>query len=147
MSTSEILMRVKEKYSHQPTFIQAVTEFFVSIGPYLEKVGASAEDYALLERLLVPERVISFRVVWEDDQGKLQHNTGYRVQFNSVRGPYKGGLRFDASVDEGVLKFLGFEQIFKNALTGLPLGGGKGGSDFNPKSLSLIHISEPTRPY
>ena len=140
MSTSEILIRVKEKYPHQPTFIQAVTEFFASIGPYLEKTNANAEDYARLERLLVPERIISFRVTWEDDQRKLRHNTGYRVQFNSVRGPYKGGLRFDASVDEGLLKFLGFEQIFKNALTGLPLGGGKGGSDFNPKGKSETEI-------
>ena len=140
MPINEILIRVKEKYAHQPIFIQTVTEFFISIGPYLEKIGATKEDYERLERLLVPERAISFRVTWEDDEGRLQHNTGYRVQFNSVRGPYKGGLRFDASVNEDILKFLGFEQIFKNALTGLPLGGGKGGSDFSPQGKSNTEI-------
>ncbi len=140
MPTDEILTRVKEKYAHQPFFIQAVTEFFSSIGPYLEKTGATAEDYDRLERFLVPERTISFRVIWEDDGGRWRHNTGWRVQFNSVRGPYKGGLRFDASVNEDILKFLGFEQIFKNTLTGLPLGGGKGGSDFSPKGKSEAEI-------
>lgn len=136
MSTEKILEHVRSAYLHQPTFIQAVTEFLESIIPYLESTGASDADYALLQRLLVPERVISFKVVWEDDKGELQHNVGYRIQFNSALGPYKGGLRFDASVNEDVLKFLGFEQIFKNALTGLPLGGGKGGSDFNSKGKS-----------
>ncbi len=137
MSTiNDILTRVSEKYAHQPVFIQTVTEFLESAGPYLESVDATAEDYARLERMLVPERIISFRVTWENDAGELQHNTGYRVQYNSVLGPYKGGLRLDASVSEDILKFLGFEQIFKNALTGLPLGAGKGGSDFNPKGRS-----------
>ncbi len=136
MNTETILANLKEKYFHQPIFIQTVTEFFDSIGDYLETTGATEEDYGRLERMLVPERIISFRVTWEDDAGKLQHNTGYRVQFNSVLGPYKGGLRFDPSVNEDILKFLGFEQIFKNALTGLPLGAGKGGSDFNPKGRS-----------
>ena len=136
MSTTEILERVKAKYAHQPIFIQTVTEFLESAGPYLEKEGATDADYARLERMLIPERIISFRVTWENDQGELEHNTGYRVQYSSVLGPYKGGLRLDASVNEDILKFLGFEQIFKNSLTGLPLGAGKGGSDFNPKGKS-----------
>ncbi len=140
MNTTAILANLKETYPHQPIFIQTVTEFFDSIGEYLEKIEATEEDYARLQRLLVPERIISFRVTWQDDAGKLQYNTGYRVQFNSVLGPYKGGLRFDASVSEDILKFLGFEQIFKNALTGLPLGAGKGGSDFNPKGKSDTEI-------
>ena len=94
MPTDDILNRVKEKYAHQPIFIQTVTEFFSSIGPYLEKIGSTEADYDRLERLLVPERIISFRVTWEDDAGNLKHNTGYRVQFNSVRGPYKGCLLY-----------------------------------------------------
>jgi glutamate dehydrogenase (NADP+) len=110
------------------------------LAPYLESMGATSVDYARVERLLYPERIISFKVLWTNDQGVLEHNTGYRVQFNSALGPYKGGLRFDASVNEDILKFLGFEQIFKNALTGLPLGGGKGGSDFNPKGRSDLEI-------
>jgi glutamate dehydrogenase (NADP+) len=124
----------------QPLFTAAVTEFLESVLPYL---GEHINDPAIrgrLERLLEPERFIAFKVVWEDDKGVLQHNRGYRVQFNSVLGPYKGGLRFDPSVSEDVLKFLGFEQIFKNALTGLPLGGGKGGSDFDPKGKSDAEI-------
>jgi glutamate dehydrogenase (NADP+) len=124
----------------QPLFKAAVTEFLGSVLPFLESQHADAEAYARLERLLQPERIISFKVVWEDDTGMLQHNRGYRVQFNAALGPYKGGLRFDASVNEDVLKFLGFEQIFKNALTGLPLGGGKGGSDFDPKGKSDAEI-------
>lgn len=136
MSTSHILERIKQTYSHQPTFLQAVEELLSSIHPYLVSIDATDDDYRLIERLLIPERVIAFRVDWVDDAGVMNTNTGYRVQYNSVLGPYKGGLRFDASVNEDVLKFLGFEQIFKNALTGLRLGGGKGGSDFNPKGKS-----------
>lgn len=120
----------------EPTFRQALSEFLENVVPYLEGIGASPEDLARLERLLIPERSISFKVVWENDAGELCVNRGYRIQFNSALGPYKGGLRFDASVNEDILKFLGFEQTFKNALTGLPLGGGKGGSDFNPKGKS-----------
>jgi len=136
MNTQHVLQSITTKYSHQPLFIQTVTEFLESVAVYADSNPLSDEDFLRLERLLVPERFISFRVTWEDDQGDLQYNTGYRVQFNSALGPYKGGLRFDPSVTEDVLKFLGFEQIFKNALTGLPLGGGKGGSDFNPKGKS-----------
>jgi glutamate dehydrogenase (NADP+) len=128
--------RIIALYPHRPLFQAVLTEFFASVIPYLEAHGAIEEDYARLERLTVPERSIEFKVVWEDDRGNLQHNIGYRVQFNSALGPYKGGLRFDPSVTEDVLTFLGFEQIFKNALTGLPLGGGKGGSDFDPKGKS-----------
>lgn len=128
--------RIINNYAHRPLFQAVLTEFFASVIPYLEAHGATEEDYARLERLTIPERSIEFKVVWEDDRGNLQHNIGYRVQFNSALGPYKGGLRFDPSVTEDVLTFLGFEQIFKNALTGLPLGGGKGGSDFDPKGKS-----------
>ncbi len=141
MSTiADIKERIVSRHQHQTVFCQALTEFFDSIGPYLEHVQAPASDYARLERLLVPERVISFRVTWENDAGELMYNTGYRVQYSAVLGPYKGGLRFDPSVNEDVLKFLGFEQIFKNALTGLPLGAGKGGSDFDPKGKSDTEV-------
>jgi glutamate dehydrogenase (NADP+) len=141
MSTShELIAGLTQAYSHQPTFLQAVDEVFSTVLPYLESVSAPAETYDRLTRLCEPERVISFKVLWTDDAGVIQHNRGYRVQFNSALGPYKGGLRFDPSVNEDVLKFLGFEQIFKNALTGLPLGGGKGGSDFNPKGRSESEV-------
>ena len=132
----EISNQIHAAYPHQPTFLQAVDEVLASLTPYFESAQSDATDYARLQRLLSPERVISFKVLWNDDKGSLQHNVGYRIQFNSALGPYKGGLRFDLSVNEDILKFLGFEQTFKNALTGLPLGGGKGGSDFNPKGKS-----------
>jgi len=147
MSTTAILDRVKTQYAHQPIFIQTVTEILESLEVYLTAHRATEADYARLERLLMPERIITFRVTWEDDQNVLQHNTGYRVQYSSALGPYKGGLRFDASVNEDILKFLGFEQIFKNALTGLPLGGGKGGSDFNPKGKSDTEIRSFARAF
>ena len=134
--TNAILERINATYQHQPIFLQAVEELLSSIQPYLDSISATEEDYRLIERLLIPERVISFRVDWVNDKGEVETNTGYRVQYNSALGPYKGGLRFDPSVNEDVLKFLGFEQIFKNALTGLRLGGAKGGSDFNPKGKS-----------
>lgn len=133
---SDITKRIERAYVHEPTFLQAVAEVLNTLAPYLEAIGATPADYARLERLLTPERVISFKILWTDDRGQLQSNIGYRIQFNSALGPYKGGLRFDQTVNQDVLKFLGFEQIFKNALTGLPLGGGKGGSDFNPKGKS-----------
>lgn len=140
MYTAAIQDQLKSTYPHQPTFLQAVEELLLSVEIYLEKSPSREEDLLVIERMVFPERVISFRVVWSDDKGKLQHNLGYRVQFNSALGPYKGGLRFDPTVNEDVLKFLGFEQIFKNSLTGLPLGGGKGGSDFNPKGKSDSEI-------
>ena len=137
---NDILTGAIEQCANHPLFQSALIEFLSNVLPYLDSQNADEETYARLERLLVPERTIIFKVVWENDNGELQHNLGYRVQFNSALGPYKGGLRFDSSVNEDVLKFLGFEQIFKNALTGLPLGGGKGGSDFNPKGKSEKEI-------
>ncbi|HOC80932.1 MAG TPA: Glu/Leu/Phe/Val dehydrogenase dimerization domain-containing protein, partial [Bacilli bacterium] len=126
---------VKKKYSSEPEFISAVEEFFDSMD-YLVDAEPNIEKYAILERILIPERVISFRVAWVDDKGKVQVNKGWRVQFNSAIGPYKGGIRFDGSVNLSILKFLAFEQTFKNSLTGLPLGGGKGGADFSPRCRS-----------
>lgn len=134
------IQSITNRYAHQPLFQSALTEFLDSIVPYMENVGAGESDFSRLVRLTIPERIITFKVVWEDDGGNFQTNIGYRVQFNSALGPYKGGLRFDPSVNEDVLKFLGFEQIFKNSLTGLPLGGGKGGSDFDPKGKSDSEI-------
>jgi glutamate dehydrogenase (NADP+) len=139
-STQDVLAELTARYPHQPTFLQAVAEVCSTLAPYLEAVGATTADYARLLRLATPERIITFKVLWTNDQGEIEHNIGYRVQFNSALGPYKGGLRFDPSVTEDILKFLGFEQIFKNALTGLPLGGGKGGSDFNSKGRSESEI-------
>jgi len=130
---------VKKKHSNEPEFIQTVTEVFSSIAPVIEK-HPEYEKAALLERMVEPERQIIFRVTWEDDNGKVHVNTGYRIQFNSAIGPYKGGLRFHPSVYVGIIKFLGFEQTFKNSLTGLPIGGGKGGSDFDPRGKSDAEI-------
>lgn len=136
MHTTDILRELQDTYPHQPTFLQTAEEVLMSIDSVLEVSETKEEDLKIVKRLLIPERTISFRVDWVDDAGEMQTNIGYRVQFNSALGPYKGGLRFDASVNEDVLKFLGFEQIFKNSLTGLRLGGGKGGSNFNPKGKS-----------
>ena len=130
----KVLENVKAK-NNEPEFIQAVSEVLNTIKPVIEK-DSKYENTALLERLVEPERIITFRVPWIDDNGKVQVNRGFRVQFNGAIGPYKGGLRFHPSVNQSVIKFLGFEQIFKNALTGLPIGGGKGGSDFDPKGKS-----------
>ncbi|ADN09578.1 NADP-specific glutamate dehydrogenase [Sulfurimonas autotrophica] len=120
-------------------FYQAMEEVIYSIAPLLESDGKYSR-YAILDRLVVPDRIIKFKVTWLDDNNQIQVNTGYRVQFNNALGPYKGGLRFHPSVNEGVLKFLGFEQILKNSLTGLPIGGGKGGSDFDPKGKSDFEV-------
>lgn len=130
-----VLETIKQKNPAQDEFIQAVTEVLNSLRPVID-ANPQFEKAALLERLTIPERIITFRVPWIDDQGNVQVNTGYRVQFNSAIGPYKGGLRLHPSVNLGIIKFLGFEQIFKNSLTGLPIGGGKGGSDFDPKGKS-----------
>lgn len=132
----DVYAKVVEKNPAQPEFHQAVKEVLESLRVVIE---ANEEEYkkdALLERLTIPERIIQFRVPWVDDAGQVQVNNGYRVQFNSAIGPYKGGLRFHPSVNLGIIKFLGFEQIFKNSLTGLPIGGGKGGCDFDPKGKS-----------
>ena len=139
MLTNEYLKRVYEglekRNANEPEFLQAVREVLESIQPVVEK-HPEYEKAGLIERMVEPERIITFRVPWVDDAGKVQVNRGYRVQFNSAIGPYKGGLRFHPSVNQGILKFLGFEQIFKNSLTTLPMGGGKGGSDFDPKGKS-----------
>ncbi|MCR4752662.1 MAG: NADP-specific glutamate dehydrogenase [Eubacterium sp.] len=132
----EIIKRVEEKNPGQPEFHQAVKEVLESLRPVIERDEDAFRREALLERLVEPERQIKFRVPWVDDKGQVQVNCGYRVEFNSAIGPYKGGLRFHPSVNIGILKFLGFEQVFKNSLTGLPMGGGKGGSDFDPKGKS-----------
>lgn len=132
---SDLLSIVKERNPGEPEFHQAAEEIIDSIKPVLDK-NPKYRKYKILERMLEPERLISFRVTWMDDQGEIQVNKGYRVQMNSAIGPYKGGLRFHPSVYPGILKFLAFEQVFKNALTGIPMGGGKGGSDFDPKGKS-----------
>ncbi len=132
----ETLERVKRLDPDQPEFQQAVQEVLESLRVVIERNEESYRRNALLERLTTPERCILFRVPWVDDKGQVQVNNGYRVQFNSAIGPYKGGLRFHPSVNLSVIKFLGFEQVFKNSLTGLPIGGGKGGADFDPKGKS-----------
>ena len=126
---------LKKRNPYQPEFHQAVEEIAEIIIPFIEN-NPKYQGYALMQRLTEPDRVISFRVTWVDDAGKVQVNKGYRVQFNNAIGPYKGGLRFHPSVNLSILKFLGFEQVFKNSLTTLPMGGGKGGSDFDPKGKS-----------
>ncbi|WP_446897393.1 NADP-specific glutamate dehydrogenase [Clostridium sp. LBM24168] len=130
-----ILKKVKEKDPYQPEFSEAVQNFLGTMVPVLDK-HPKYIDENILERIIEPERIIQFRVPWVDDKGKYQVNRGFRVQFNSAIGPYKGGLRFHPTVNLSIIKFLGFEQIFKNSLTGLPIGAGKGGSDFNPKGKS-----------
>lgn len=139
MLTDEYIKRVYDQVvardGDQPEFLQAVREVFETLQPVVEK-HPEYEKAGVLERIVEPERTIKFRVAWVDDEGKVQVNRGYRVQFNSAIGPYKGGLRLHPSVNQSILKFLGFEQILKNSLTGLPIGGGKGGSDFDPKGKS-----------
>ena len=137
--TQKVLEELKARYPEQPEFIQAATEILGTIQPALD-AHPEYEEAALLERLVEPERIVMFRVPWVDDQGKVQVNRGYRVEFNSAIGPYKGGLRFNPTVTLGMLKFLGLEQILKNSLTTLPMGGGKGGSDFDPKGKSNNEI-------
>jgi glutamate dehydrogenase (NADP+) len=129
------MSKVKAKDGHEPEFIQAVEEVVEAVIPFIQ-VNPKYDQANILERIVEPERVIMFRIPWLDDKGNNQVNRGYRVEFNSAIGPYKGGLRFHPSVNLGILKFLGFEQVFKNSLTTLPMGGGKGGSDFNPKGKS-----------
>ena len=131
-----VLNRVIDQNPGQPEFHQAVKEVLESLRPAIERNEAVYRREALLERLVCPDRIITFRVTWVDDQGQVQVNTGYRVQFNNAIGPYKGGIRLHPSVNVSIMKFLAFEQTFKNSLTGLPIGGGKGGSDFDPKGKS-----------
>lgn len=136
----DVLARVKEKNASEPEFLQAASEVLESLRPVIEANEELYQREALLERLTEPDRQFKFRVPWVDDKGQVQVNTGYRVQFNNAIGPYKGGLRLHPSVNLGIIKFLGFEQIFKNALTGMPIGGAKGGSDFDPKGKSDAEI-------
>jgi glutamate dehydrogenase (NADP+) len=136
---SEVIDKVSRRNAGEPEFLQAVREVFESLAPVLEQKPAYVEA-RILERMAEPERQILFRVPWVDDSGVVQVNRGFRVQFNSAIGPYKGGLRFHPSVNLGILKFLGFEQVYKNSLTSLPMGGGKGGSDFDPKGKSDAEV-------
>ena len=131
----QVIANVKEKHGNEPEFVQTVEEVLSSLAPVIDQ-HPEYEKADLLGRMVEPERMFTFRVVWEDDNGQIHTNIGYRCQFNGAIGPYKGGLRFQPNVYPGIIKFLGFEQIFKNALTGLPIGGGKGGSDFDPKGKS-----------
>ena len=133
---NEVYERVVKENPNEPEFHQAVKEVLSTLDPIVTKNEKVYRETALLERIVEPERIISFRVPWVDDKGQVQVNKGYRIQFNSAIGPYKGGLRLHPSVNQGILKFLGFEQVFKNSLTGLPMGGGKGGSNFDPKGKS-----------
>jgi len=131
----EVLETVRKRNPHEPEFLQAVTEVLESIRPVIDR-SKKLRDANILERLVEPERMIQFRVPWINQKGQIQVNRGFRVQMNSALGPYKGGLRFHPTVYSGIIKFLAFEQVFKNSLTGLPMGGGKGGSDFDPKGKS-----------
>ena len=137
--TTRVLEQVRAKNAAEPEFLQAVQEVISTITPVLS-ANKKYEDNCILERITEPERTIIFRVPWTDDQGKIHVNRGYRVQFNSAIGPYKGGIRFHPSVNLGILKFLGFEQVFKNSLTTLAMGGGKGGADFDPKGKSNAEV-------
>ncbi|CNE25813.1 glutamate dehydrogenase [Yersinia nurmii] len=138
-SLESFLESLQQRDTHQPEFLQAVREVFTSLWPFLEQ-NPRYREQSLLERLVEPERVIQFRVSWVDDKGQVQVNRAWRVQFSSAIGSYKGGMRFHPSVNLSILKFLGFEQTFKNALTTLPMGGGKGGADFNPKGKSQAEV-------
>jgi glutamate dehydrogenase (NADP+) len=139
MEINKLIEKIEQKDAGEKEFHQAVREVFESLEPVIKKNPRYAKA-KILERIAEPERVIMFRVPWVDDGGEIHINKGYRIEFNSAIGPYKGGLRFHPSVNLGILKFLGFEQIFKNALTTLPMGGGKGGSDFDPKGKSDAEV-------
>ena len=139
MNTQELMAKLQAKYPHEKEYLQAVHEVLESIEEVYNQ-HPEFEKAKIVERIVEPERILTFKVTWVDDNGEVQTNTGYRVQFNSAIGPYKGGLRFHPSVNPSILKFLGFEQTFKNALTTLPMGGGKGGSDFNPRGKSDAEI-------
>ncbi|MBM3852248.1 MAG: glutamate dehydrogenase, partial [Verrucomicrobia bacterium] len=136
---AEVLELVGRRNAGEPEFLQATREVLESLAPVVER-HRKYRDGRILERIVEPERQIMFRVTWQDDAARVQVNRGFRVQFNSAIGPYKGGLRFHPSVNLGILKFLGFEQVFKNSLTTLPMGGGKGGSDFDPKGKSDAEV-------
>ena len=137
--SEKFIQRIKSKNPNEKEFLQAVEEVSETILPFVEE-NPKYKKFKILERIAEPERIIQFRVTWVDDKGEIQINKGYRVQMNSAIGPYKGGLRFHPSVNLSILKFLAFEQVFKNSLTTLPMGGGKGGSDFDPKGKSDMEI-------
>ena len=137
--TAKFMEKIKARDPHQPEFHQAVEEVADAIGPFIE-ANPRYKEAKILERIAEPERVIMFRVPWVDDKGEVQVNRGFRVEMNSAIGPYKGGLRFHPTVNLGMLKFLAFEQVFKNSLTTLPMGGGKGGSDFDPKGKTDAEV-------
>ena len=139
MNTEKIMANLQAKYPTEKEYLQAVREVLESIEDVYNQ-HPEFEAAKIVERIVEPERILTFKVTWVDDNGEIQTNTGYRIQFNSAIGPYKGGLRFHPSVNPSILKFLGFEQTFKNALTTLPMGGAKGGSDFNPKGKSDAEI-------
>lgn len=143
---NEVYEAVKKRNPGESEFHQAIKEILDSLVPVFAQ-NPKYKEHAILERIIEPERLISFRVPWVDDQGKIQVNRGFRVQFSSAIGPYKGGLRFHPSVNASIIKFLGFEQIFKNSLTGLPIGGGKGGSDFDPKGKSDLEVMRFTQSF
>ena len=139
MKASEVLNDLKRRFPNEPEYLQAVEEVITTIEEEYNK-HPEFERYNLIERLCLPDRIFSFRISWVDDKGKVQNNMGYRIQHNNAIGPYKGGIRFHSSVNQSILKFLAFEQTFKNSLTTLPMGGGKGGSDFNPKGKSYMEV-------
>lgn len=143
---ASVFEKVKKENAHEKEFLQAVEEVFESLVPVFDKYPEYIKEN-ILERIVEPERVISFRVPWLDDKGEVQVNRGYRVQYSSAIGPYKGGIRFHPSVNQSIIKFLGFEQIFKNSLTGLPIGGGKGGSNFDPKGKSNNEVMRFTQSF
>ncbi len=139
MKASEVLNDLRKRFPNEPEYLQAVEEVITTIEEEYNK-HPEFERYNLIERLCLPDRIFSFRISWVDDKGKVQNNMGYRIQHNNAIGPYKGGIRFHSSVNQSILKFLAFEQTFKNSLTTLPMGGGKGGSDFNPKGKSDMEV-------
>ena len=142
MAPAKVTMAVlAKKYPHEPTFLQAVEECAEALAPILEGTSAEADrNRRCFAAMVEPERLLQFRVTWRNAAGALEHNRGWRVQFNSALGPYKGGLRFHPTVTADILKFLGFEQVFKNSLTGLAMGGGKGGSDFDPRGRTDAEV-------
>ena len=139
MIASKVIEDLKCRFPNEPEYIQAVSEVLGSIEEEYNK-HPEFEKANLIERLCIPDRIVSFRVTWTDDQGKVRTNMGYRIQHNNAIGPYKGGVRFHASVNQSILKFLAFEQTFKNSLTTLPMGGAKGGSDFSPRGKSNAEV-------
>ena len=139
MKATEVLDNLKRRFPNEPEYHQAVSEVLGTIEDVYNE-HPEFEKANLIERLCIPDRIFSFRVTWMDDKGQIQTNMGYRIQHNNAIGPYKGGIRFHASVNQSILKFLAFEQTFKNSLTTLPMGGGKGGSDFNPRGKSNAEV-------